>query len=227
MQKLSRNISGKNNKSCITFHKNPTKLGSYFYDFSMIFYGFYKIRPKVKHYLRSKLSSRPLELLIPHKGTPGLQKPPWKELPACNWVLGHGGRRLRPKFRRGACRVGWGWVEDGPGLTTGRFGVEVGAEGHPAAGFRGAVLCRPRERLLRRGGCGVGKVSGTVSTSRRTRGWRAPQWSNAAGQALGSPRLPPMAPAGGSGRVGRAAGCGTRRSGGGTYERREGRPPLM
>jgi hypothetical protein len=44
---------------------------------------------------------------------------------------------------------GRGWVEDGPGLTTGRFGVEVGAEGRPAAGFRGAAPCRPRERLLR------------------------------------------------------------------------------
>jgi hypothetical protein len=44
------------------------------------------------------------------------------------------------------------WVEDGRGLTTGRFGVEVGAEGRPAAGFCGAAPCRPRARLLRRGG---------------------------------------------------------------------------
>jgi hypothetical protein len=47
---------------------------------------------------------------------------------------------------------GRGWVEDGPGLTTGRFGVKVGTEGRPAVGFRSAVPCRPWERLLRRGG---------------------------------------------------------------------------
>jgi hypothetical protein len=108
-------------------------------------------------------------------------------------------------------------VEDGPGLTTGRFGVKVGAEGCLTAGFRGAVPCWPRERLLWRCGCGVGKVSRTVSTSRCARGWRAPQWSNTDGRALGSPRLPPMAPAGGSDRVGRVAVCGTRQGGGGTH----------
>jgi hypothetical protein len=51
---------------------------------------------------------------------------------------------------------GRGWVEDGSGLTTGRFGVQVGTEGRPAAGLRGAVRCRPRERLLRRGGWHAG-----------------------------------------------------------------------
>jgi hypothetical protein len=51
---------------------------------------------------------------------------------------------------------GRGWVEDGPGLATGRFGVEDGAEGRSAAGFHGAVPCRARERLLRRGGWHAG-----------------------------------------------------------------------
>jgi hypothetical protein len=95
-------------KVVVLFTRNPTQLVMHFSKFFTIFYLFYKIQPKVKHYLRNKLSSSPLELLIPHKGTPGSQKPPWKELAACSWILGHGGRRLRPKFRRGACWVGWG-----------------------------------------------------------------------------------------------------------------------
>jgi hypothetical protein len=73
----------------------------------------------------------------------------------------------------------------------------------------------------------VEKVSKLASSSRCQKRWSVPQLGNAAGQALGSPRRPPMAPADDSGRVGRAAGCGTRRGGGGTNARREGWPPLM
>jgi hypothetical protein len=47
-------------------------------------------------------------------------------------------------------------VEGGLGLTTGRFGVEVGTEGRPAVGLRGAFRCRPRERLLWQGGWHAG-----------------------------------------------------------------------
>jgi hypothetical protein len=68
---------------------------------------------------------------------------------ACNWVPGmvaggsgqNSGEELTGEGRER--------VEGGPGLTTGRFGGEVGTEGHPAAGLRGAVRCRPREGLLR------------------------------------------------------------------------------
>jgi hypothetical protein len=54
----------------------------------MIFYGIYKFQPKVKHYLRNQLSPRSLEFLSFHRYAPNSQKPPWKELAACNVVLG-------------------------------------------------------------------------------------------------------------------------------------------
>jgi hypothetical protein len=40
---------------------------------------------------------------------------------------------------------------EGLGCSRSRFGPELGAEGRPAAGFRGAAPCLPREPLLRRG----------------------------------------------------------------------------
>jgi hypothetical protein len=51
-------------------------------------------------------------------------------------------------------------------------------------------------------------VSKWVSSSRCQKRWRVPRLGNAADRALGSPRRPLMAPAGGSGWDGRAAGCG-------------------
>jgi hypothetical protein len=62
MQKLSGNNSGKNNKSCRVFYQESNKIGFAFFDYSKIFYGFYNIKPKVKHYLRTQLSPRSLEL---------------------------------------------------------------------------------------------------------------------------------------------------------------------
>jgi hypothetical protein len=54
----------------------------------------------------------------------------------------------------------------------------------------------------------VEKVSKLASSSRCQKRLRVPRLGNAAGRALGSPRRPLMAPAGGSGWDGRAAGCG-------------------
>jgi hypothetical protein len=67
---------------------------------------------------------------------------------------------------------GRGRVEDSPGLTTGRFGVEVGAEGRPAAGFRGAIPCRSWERLLWRGRSHAGDWMRSVGYSRCKERWR-------------------------------------------------------
>jgi hypothetical protein len=92
------------------------------------------------------------------------------------------------------------WVEDGRGLTTGRFGVEVGAEGRPAAGFRGAIRCRPRERLLRRGRSHAGDWRRSVGYSRCKEMWRESRLSVQPAGTRSSPWLPPMAPADGSGR---------------------------
>jgi hypothetical protein len=54
----------------------------------------------------------------------------------------------------------------------------------------------------------VEKVSKWASFSRCQTRWRVPQLGNATGRTLGSPCWPLLAPAGGSGRDGRAAGCG-------------------
>jgi hypothetical protein len=78
---------------------------------------------------------------------------------------------------KGLAGEGRGWVEDGRGLTTGRFGVKVGAEGCPAAGFHGAIPCRPRERLLRRGRLHAGDWRRSVGYSRCKELWREPRLS--------------------------------------------------
>jgi hypothetical protein len=103
---------------------------------------------------------------------------------------------------------------------------EAGREGRQRA-LSAAPGRRPRWRALRRGGSSVEKVSKLASSSGCQKRWSVPQLGNAADRALGSPRRPPMAPADGSGRVGRAASYGSRRGGGGTCARQEGRPPLM
>jgi hypothetical protein len=59
---------------------------------------------------------------------------------------------LRPNSGEDLAREGRERVEDGQGLTTGRFVQWFGTEEHPAAVLRGAVRFQPRERLLRQGG---------------------------------------------------------------------------
>jgi hypothetical protein len=75
---------------------------------------------------------------------------------ACNWVPGMVAGGSSQNSGEELTGEGRERVEGGPGLTTGRFGVEVGTEGRPAAGLRGDVWCRPRERLLQRGGWHAG-----------------------------------------------------------------------
>jgi hypothetical protein len=80
---------------------------------------------------------------------------PWKEW---GFAIGSPAWSLAASQNSGEELAGEGRerVEGGPGLTTGWFGGEVGTEGRSAAGLRGAVWCRPRERLLRWGGWHVG-----------------------------------------------------------------------
>jgi hypothetical protein len=63
MPKILGNSSGKHNKSCRIFTTNPTKLSLHFSESSTIFYVFYKIQPKVKHYLRIKFHRGPWNFL--------------------------------------------------------------------------------------------------------------------------------------------------------------------
>jgi hypothetical protein len=46
-------------KVVVFFTTNPTKLVLHFSEFSTILYEFYKIQPKVKHYLRSNFQAGP------------------------------------------------------------------------------------------------------------------------------------------------------------------------
>jgi hypothetical protein len=46
-------------KFVVLFTENPTKLSLHFYDFSTIFYVFYKIQPKDKHHLRTNFHRDP------------------------------------------------------------------------------------------------------------------------------------------------------------------------
>jgi hypothetical protein len=78
IQKLLVNSSGKNNKNCSVFTRNPTKLGLHFSNFSTIVYRFYKIQPKVKYYLRNQLFKQApgtfqyfTDMPLIHKNIPG------------------------------------------------------------------------------------------------------------------------------------------------------------
>jgi hypothetical protein len=83
----------------------------------------------------------------------------------------------------------------------------VGAVVALTSSLGGTGRRQPRRRALRRGGGSVEKVSKWASFSRCQMRWRVPQLGNATGRTLGSPRRPLLAPVGGSGRDGRAAGC--------------------
>jgi hypothetical protein len=58
------------------FTTNPTKLSLHFSEFSTIFYGIYKIQPKVKHYLRTNFHRGPWKFLQIHNHTLTLHKTP-------------------------------------------------------------------------------------------------------------------------------------------------------
>jgi hypothetical protein len=73
-------------------------LGLHFSDF-YDFLGSLQDPAKSVTLFKKQLTSRPLELLKPHKGAPGSQKPPWKELAACNVALGAVASAAPAKFR--------------------------------------------------------------------------------------------------------------------------------
>jgi hypothetical protein len=137
-----------------------------------------------KYYWRYSLALRPL------KRIGGSQCGPRAWLPA---ALAEIPARGLP----GRVRDGWKMVGGSP---RGRFGVQVGAEGRPAAGFRGAVPCRTRERLLRRGRSHASDWRWSVGYSRCKEMWMESRLSVQPAGTRSSSWLPPMAPADGSGR---------------------------
>jgi hypothetical protein len=193
MQTLSRNSSGKNNKSCSTFHQESNKIGFafvwFFYDFLRIF----KDSAKALYYLRIQLLHRPLELSADSQPYPCFTFRTLErvQMLQCGlWPMVGGGS---PEFRRSGGRGRPGAGGEWLGVTEDRSPCWVGVEAAPA----GSCGCNGRQRppgaRLRRGGCSAGQGSETVSTSRHKRRRRAPQLGFAVGQALGAPWLPPMA----------------------------------
>jgi hypothetical protein len=144
------------------FTSNPTKLSLHFSDFCMIFYGIYKNQQNTCTIWDGVLHRGPWKVFQIHTHAPGSRKTPWKERGRCNWALGHGGRRFRPKSGELAARVageragkrlgthqGLIWV-----LGWGRRGCRWGGPRLSTAAATGALApagLRPRKSNGRRG----------------------------------------------------------------------------
>jgi hypothetical protein len=130
MQKLTRNSSGKNNKSCRIIHNGSNKIVSHFSDFSTIFYAIYKNQPNHKYYLSYPFAVRTSERTL------ALQCGPWARLAGA-------GEQNSSEVRRGLAGEGWG---KGLGATRFRFGVLDRGGAAPASGSPAAreypVSCR-------------------------------------------------------------------------------------
>jgi hypothetical protein len=106
MQNLSRTSSGKNNKSFRIFHNKSNKIE---FAFLWIFYDLLCIlqdSAKSGTLFKRQLTSRSLEILIPHKYTPGSLFRPCRDLGGCNVVPGRWPALLRPKSSQLAARCG-------------------------------------------------------------------------------------------------------------------------
>jgi hypothetical protein len=136
MQKLAGISSGKNNKSCEIFHKEPKKIGFAFFYFSMIFYAIYKKQPKHLYYLSYPFAVRPSER------TSVLQCGPWGAASGGPVAIPAGDRRI-------PAEGGWGSVLWASRV---RFGAWLVKKGRSAGALRGSRRWPPLERLLRHGG---------------------------------------------------------------------------
>jgi hypothetical protein len=121
--KILGNSSGKNNKVVEFFSWSPTKLGLHFYEFSTIFYGFYKIQ-----HLHLDLGETVLRT-----GPRISQTGPRDGKLDCNWVPGAmagGGSSIPARGRLGSAGKGRG---SGVGSPRVPFRGLLAAEEQPAA----------------------------------------------------------------------------------------------
>jgi hypothetical protein len=128
------------------------------------------------YYLRIKLRPGPWDFLRLHRYALGLQKRPWKDREARNWVprqTAGGPCRIPVRWRPRPVGRGWG---NHCGLTKARFGCLVGEEKAAGGVDRGSRRRRPLELLLRRCGCPAEYASKTASNSKGRRGWRHYIW---------------------------------------------------
>jgi hypothetical protein len=174
MPKILETAQARITKVVVLFSRSPTKLGLHFSKFSTIFYGFYKNQQNTYTIWDSLLRPGPWQFWFLTKIPSVHTKHPEKKEGDAIGSSGHGGGGSGQNSGEELAREGRGRVEDGPGLTTGRFVVEVGTEGRLAAGLGDADWRRPRDCWLWWGGGSVGKVSKPESFSRCKRRWRAP-----------------------------------------------------
>jgi hypothetical protein len=202
MQKLSGTSLGKNNKRCRIFHNesNKTKFAFfwYFYDFLRIL----QDSAKALYYFRLAFTGRPLKSLRSLQIYPYFTAEPLERLKSLQ--LGPWGvDRRRPcripaRWRPGLVGRGWGRPRGSPRA---RF---CWLEGGGAA--RWAASAAPVGTGLRTASAGVCSV-----VAREWAAWAAPGGlveveegclGSRSAWTRSSPRLPPMAPAGGSGAGG-------------------------
>jgi hypothetical protein len=80
----------------------------HFYEFSTIFYGFYKNQQNCHHYSRCTFHGGPWKFSYSYTYAPSLQIKPWEEGGGCNWVSKRRGWRGSPKSDGSSGALGQG-----------------------------------------------------------------------------------------------------------------------
>jgi hypothetical protein len=109
MQKLSGSSLDKFNKSCRVFHQESYKIGFVFFSNFLRFSTHFTRINKVTLPFKKPNYTGSLDSLSFHRYAPNSQKPPWKELVACNVVLGtEGGAAGRNSGESATLSIGEG-----------------------------------------------------------------------------------------------------------------------
>jgi hypothetical protein len=96
MLKISRIRPCEDDKSCCILHNESNKFGFAFLRFFYNFIRILQVSAKSVTLFKKQLTSRSLELLIPHKSTLGSRFRPCRNLGARNWVPGRRPAAVRP-----------------------------------------------------------------------------------------------------------------------------------
>jgi hypothetical protein len=174
MPKILANSLDKFNKSCSSHHHESNKIGFAFFRFFHDFLEISQESAKAATLFKKQLTSRSLELLIPHKSAPGSHKEPRNFSQACNAALGAWPVAAPAKFRPagGHGRPGMGGGRPG-GLLGPILGVGWGRGTSEGYGQRnGAVTAAggsaPAKLFRRRGNIWVKRLGwrSTVAAAR-------------------------------------------------------------
>jgi hypothetical protein len=103
-KKYQETVQERITKVVVIFTRNPTKLGSHFFEFSTIFYGFSKDQQNSYTIEVTALLPSPWKELKSYKKVVALHSGPWKDSLARNWALGGVSGAARRKLARPAAR---------------------------------------------------------------------------------------------------------------------------